>query len=459
VLIDSSGARVSAAMLDGWSAGVARRLGALGVGPQDRVLLSAEPSIDLVVAYVALLRLGAVVVPASTGYTGPELAHLIEDARPVLAVADRAERFATHCLPVVGPGVPGADHGPVPLDGSGPDELAWLCYTSGTTWRPKGAMLTHANLLAGADAVVAAWGWAPEDVLVLALPLFHMHGLGVGINGTLTAGAAAVVLPRFDVAAVLDARAAYDGTLFFGVPTMYARLVDSPRVAELDGFRLAVSGSAPLAPDLWQRVRDRSGVEVLERYGMTETVMLCTNTLAGPRIPGSVGAPLPGVDVRLADDGGVEVRGPAVFAGYWERPDATAAAFTADGWFRTGDIGEWAESGDLRLVGRSSELVITGGYNVYPREVEEVLREHPAVVDVAVVGVPDPVWGEVVVAFVVVATGSAPVPEELDAHVRERLAPHKRPRRWGFVDSLPRNAMGKLQRDRLLERHGAVVGG
>jgi malonyl-CoA/methylmalonyl-CoA synthetase len=451
VLVDPSGVRVTAAMLEEWSAGVARRLAAAGVGPQDRVLLSAEPSVDLVVAYVALLRLGAVVVPTNTAYTGPELAHLVEDARPVLAVADRPDRFAAHDLAVVGPHVSGTDAGPVPLDRAGPDDLAWLCYTSGTTGRPKGAMLTHANLLAGADAVVDAWAWAADDVLVLALPLFHMHGLGVGINGTLTAGAAAVVLPRFDVDAVLDARETYGGTLFFGVPTMYARLVESPRLAELGGFRLAVSGSAPLSPDLWERVRTVSGVEILERYGMTETVMLCTNPLTGQRVPGSVGRPVPGVELRLGVDGAVEVRGPAVFAGYWERPEATKDALTDDGWFRTGDVGEWGGDGGLRLVGRTSELVITGGYNVYPREVEDAVRTHAAVADVAVVGVPDPTWGELVVAFVVPADPmDPPTGPDLAAAVEPSLAPYKHPRRWVMVDALPRNAMGKVLRADLL---------
>ena len=458
VVIDPSGVRVTGAMMADWSAGVARRLATSGVRAGDRVLLSADPSIDLVVAYVALLRLGAVVVPTNPAYTGPELHHVVSDARPVLAVADEPARFAELGLPAVTPAVAGPDAGQVALDLAGPDELAWLCYTSGTTGRPKGAMLSHANLAAGAEALLEAWGWTSRDCLVLALPLFHMHGLGVGINGALTSGSPVVVLARFDVDAVLDAREAYDGTLFFGVPTMYARFVESARLEELSQFRLCVSGSAPLAPALWAAVREATGVEVLERYGMTETMMLCSNPLAGPRIPGSVGTPLPGVDVRLAEDGAVEVRGPAVFSGYWERPDATAAAFTADGWFRTADVGAWGTEGDLRLVGRTSELVITGGFNVYPREVEDAVREHPDVVDVAVIGAADPAWGEIVVAFVVAATADAPpATESLDAHVLERLAPYKRPRRWTFVESLPRNAMGKVQRDVLRELDAPAV--
>ncbi len=451
VLLDPGGSVVTAGALLERSTEAAGWYAAAGVEPGDRVLLSAEPSMDLVVAYVALLRLGAVVVPTNTAYTGPELAHLIADARPSVAVADRPERFADSGLAVLDPGTEpgGADATPAPvLDAARPDDLAWLCYTSGTTGRPKGAMLTHANLGAGAAAVVEAWQWDPHDRLILALPLFHMHGLGVGLHGALTADGSVVVLPRFDVDAVLDARRAYGGTLFFGVPTMYAHLAASERVRELAGFRLCVSGSAPLAPGLWERLRAASGVEVLERYGMTETVMLCSNPVDGPCRPGSVGRPLPGIDLRLGDGDGVEVKGASVFSGYWERPEATAEAFTADGWFRTGDVGAWDEDGALRLVGRSSELVITGGYNVYPREVEDAVREHPAVVDVAVVGLPDERWGEVVAAFVV-ADGPPPPLTELDAVAEARLAPYKRPRVWRFVDALPRNAMGKVQRDLL----------
>ncbi len=330
------------------------------------------------------------------------------------------------------------------MDASEPGDPAMIAYTSGTTGRPKGAVLSHANLLAGAQALVEAWGWTPADRLVLALPLFHMHGLGVGVNGTLLAGASAVVLPAFSPDAVADAVRDHDATMFFGVPTMWARLAASPRLPELAALRLLVSGSAPLPPDLFEAVRSATGQAPLERYGMSETVMLAANPLHGERRAGTVGRPLPGVEIRLADGGGVEVRGPNVFAGYWRQRAATEAAFTADGWFRTGDLGEWDEAGHLRLVGRASELIITGGYNVYPREVEDALRTHPAVDDVAVVGAPDPEWGEVVVAYVV---EREPVSDEaLAAHLADRVAPYKRPRRWRRVDELPRNAMGKLVR-------------
>jgi malonyl-CoA/methylmalonyl-CoA synthetase len=281
-----------------------------------------------------------------------------------------------------------------------------------------------------------------------------MHGLGVAVNGTLLAGAAIVLLPKFGVAEVLDAVRDHRASLFFGVPTMYARLAGSPRVGELAALRLAVSGSAPLPAELWHALAAGSGQRVLERYGMTETVMLTSNPYDGERRPGTVGQPLPGVSVRLEPGtGGVEVRGPNVFAGYWERPEASAAAFTADGWFRTGDIGEWSADGYLSLVGRATELIISGGFNVYPREVEDVLRGHPAVRDAAVVGQPDPEWGEVVTAYCV---GDRVPDEDLVAWCAHRLAAFKRPRRWIWVDDLPRNAMGKVLRAEL--RTGGTPG-
>jgi len=387
------------------------------------------------------------VVPANTGYTDRELAHIATDARPAAALLDTPRE-----LPGV-PRVSGLDLAaadppwpavPVPLDLAGPTDPALVGYTSGTTGAPKGAVLSHRNLHSGAAALLAAWQWTAADRLVCALPLFHMHGLGVAVNGTLLAGAAVVLLPKFGVPEVLDAVREHRASLFFGVPTMYARLAGSPRLGELAALRLAVSGSAPLPADLWHALAAGSGQRVIERYGMTETVMLTSNPYDGERRPGTVGRPLPGVSVRLEPGtGGVEVCGPNVFAGYWERPEATAAAFTADGWFRTGDIGEWSADGYLSLVGRATELIITGGFNVYPREVEDVLRGHPAVRDAAVVGQPDPEWGEVVTAYCV---GDRLPDEDLAAWCAPRLAAFKRPRRWIWLDDLPRNAMGKVLR-------------
>jgi malonyl-CoA/methylmalonyl-CoA synthetase len=333
----------------------------------------------------------------------------------------------------------------------GPSDPALLPYTSGTTGTPKGALLSHGNLLASAEALVLAWRWAPEDRLVHALPLFHMHGLGVGIHGTLLAGASAVLLDRFTPEAVLAEAAAGEATLFFGVPTMYARLADAPGADRLAGLRLCVSGSAPLAADLHARIAALTGQRVLERYGMTETVMLTSNPHDGDRRPGTVGLPLPGVEVRLdAGSDEVLVRGPNVFAGYWERPDATAESFTDDGWFRTGDVGSLADDGYLTIVGRAKELIITGGYNVYPREVEDVLRAHPSVADAAVTGTPSPEWGEVVTAWLVPADPAAGLdPTTLAAWASAHLAPYKRPRLVHQLDSLPRNPLGKVLRHEL----------
>jgi malonyl-CoA/methylmalonyl-CoA synthetase len=317
-------------------------------------------------------------------------------------------------------------------------------------------VLSQRNLLASSESVRRAWRWTAEDRLVLALPLFHIHGLGVGLHGTLLAGASAVLLPRFDPDAVLDAIADHNATLFFGVPTMYARLAASPRLAGLGRLRLCVSGSAPLPPAVFERIADGSGQRVLERYGMTETGMNVSNPYEGERRPGTVGFPLPGVELRLGAAGEVLVRGPNVFSGYWRRPEATATAFTevegeGGGWFRTGDIGEFDADGYLRLVGRARDLIITGGLNVYPREVEDVLLEHPAVAEVAVAGVSDDEWGEVVTAWIVPAKDAArrPPPAELTEFAAERLAGFKCPRRIVYVDALPRNALGKLLRHEL----------
>ncbi|MBI1378002.1 MAG: AMP-binding protein [Frankiales bacterium] len=460
VLVDAAdGVRLDGAAMLRETAAAAARLHAAGVRPGDRVLLSCSPGASTVLAYVAVLRLGAVVVPANTAYTRPELEHVVGDARPVLAVVDDPARVPLPPERVLTAdrlaGVPDAGGTDAPgLDRAGDDALAMIGYTSGTTGRPKGAMLDHGNLRAGAEALVSAWGWTPSDRLVHALPMFHMHGLGAGVNGTLTAGASMVVLPRFEPAAVLDAVRDHAATMFFGVPTMYARLRDADTLPGLAGLRLLVSGSAPLDPVLFHDVARLAGQPPVERYGMTETVMLTSNPLYGERRAGWVGHPLPGVALRLDDDGAVLVRGPSVFRGYWERPEATAAAFTDDGWFRTGDVGELSDDGCLRLVGRASDLIITGGYNVYPREVEDAVREHPGVVDVAVVGVPDPTWGERVVAFVVLGDAladgmGADVARVLDEHAAGRLAAYKRPRAWTVVPDLPRNPMGKVVRSEL----------
>ncbi len=455
VLSTLDGTRLSAAELEERSAAAAGRYRAAGLSPGDRLLMSAGTSADLVVAYVAALRAGLSVVPANSAYTPLELASLVEAAGPALAVLDDPSRLPDPVLPVTAPDLAGLPPSAVgDLDRADTDDTALIIYTSGTTGRPKGVPLSHGNLLASAHAVRLAWRWQPDDTLALCLPLFHVHGLGVGLHGTLVTGASAMLIPRFEPATIGEAVRA-GSTLLFGVPTMYHRLAESPQLKDLASLRLAVSGSAPLPADLHEAVREGSGQVVLERYGMTETVMLVSNPYERERRPGTVGFPLPGVEVRLAPrDGGtaeIQVRGPNVISGYLDNPVATAVAYTSDGWFRTGDLGSFDPDGYLTISGRAKELIITGGYNVYPREVEEVLRSHPAVVDAAVVGAASNQWGETVVGFVVPseAGDAAALVSSLDAWCAERLVAYKRPREWRIVDAIPRNALGKILRHEL----------
>jgi malonyl-CoA/methylmalonyl-CoA synthetase len=438
------------------SARAARRLAGLGLRAGDRLLMSCRPSVELVLAYVGALRLGLTVVPANTAYTGRELEHIASDAQVSAAILDDPEasrdlRAHVPGLAVVAPDLASDEEASAPLDEVDASQVGLLCYTSGTTGRPKGAMLTHGNLLAGAEALRLAWRWGADDRLVLALPLFHVHGLCNGLHGTLLAGSAAVVLPRFEPPDVIDAAQAHDATMFFGVPTMYARLVHDPRAPELASLRLAVSGSAPLPPALFETIEATMRQRPLERYGMTETLMNASNPYEGERRPGTVGLPLPGVEVGFVEDTHeILVRGPNVFPGYWRNREATDAAFDGEGWFSTGDIGAVDDAGYLQIVARAKEVVITGGLNVYPREVEDVLLAHPSVGEAAVVGAPSEEWGETVVAFVVPTTGSIDE-DELVRHCRAQLAAFKCPRRVWAMGALPLNAMGKVQRQTLVE--------
>ncbi|MEA2144472.1 MAG: malonyl-CoA/methylmalonyl-CoA synthetase [Solirubrobacteraceae bacterium] len=452
-LQDTDGTWYGADELEARTRTVALRLRAAGLRTGDRLVIAAQSSAAFVIGYVAALRAGLTVVTLNLAYTRPEITAIVGDARPAAALVDDDEKarwirdaaggeLAVHGLDVEL--ADGLDDGS--LDAAGSEDTALIIYTSGTTGAPKGVPLSHANLLASASAVNLAWRWTPEDRLLLALPLFHVHGLGVGINGSLCAGAAVLVRPRFDVQDIA-AHAGHGATLFFGVPTMYERLTRAGRGGDLRRLRLLVSGSAPLSAQLAQAVAEQSGQLPLERYGMTETIMLTGNPYDGERRPGTVGFPFPGVELRLGELDEVQVRGPNVITGYLDRPQATAQAFTHDGWFRTGDLGEFDADGYLRLVGRSKELIITGGYNVYPREVEEALASHPAVREVAVVGRPSEQWGEQVTAVVV---ADAEVDgDALRAHAAQSLAPYKVPKAIEFAAELPRNAMGKVVRGEL----------
>jgi malonyl-CoA/methylmalonyl-CoA synthetase len=451
-LRDVDGAWISSTELEERTRVAGNRLRAGGLKRGDRVVLIADSSARWLIAYLGALRAGLVVVPVNPSYTAGEIGRIVRNAKPSAAVVEASEHAACVEQAAVGPiKITGVD---LDLPDGGTDALgavsgadpALLIYTSGTTGEPKGALLSHANLLASATAVGLAWRWQPDDRLLLALPLFHVHGLGVGFNGALCAGASVELRAKFDPDDV--ARHAVEGvTLFFGVPAMYHRLAAGGVTKALSRLRLLVSGSAPLPATLAHEIKRQTGQLPLERYGLTETVMLTSNPYEGERKPGTVGFPVPGVQCRLADDGEVLVTGPNVIAGYHGRPKADAEAFTADGWFRTGDLGEVDDDGYLTLVGRSKELIITGGFNVYPREVEEVLGAHPDVSEVAVVGRESTKWGEEVTAVVVAARTVGE--RALIEYAAQQLAPYKVPKRIEFVEDLPRNALGKLVRQKL----------
>ena len=455
----------------------AQRLAALGVCPGMRVAVRVEKSVEAVLLYLACLRLGAVFVPINVASAPQEVEYVLGDCEPHLAVVAPAEHGALAPL-AAWAGVTRLETLGTDGDGSlsqglghaadsfvpprlAPDAPAALVYTSGTTGRAKGAMLTRGNLASNAAALAAAWRFAPQDVLLHALPLFHVHGLFTAINTALAARASLLLLPRFEAAGVLAALGTV--TVFMGVPTHYTRLLQEPALdsAATAGMRLFVSGSAPLLPDTHREFLRRTGHAILERYGMTETLMNTSNPYDGPRRPGSVGPPLPGVSVRVADPdsgviaqqpetiGALEISGPNVFAGYWRDAAKTGEAFTADGWFRTGDLGRIDRDGYVHIVGRAKDLVISGGYNVYPKEVETELDALPGVAESAVFGVPHPDFGEGVTAAVVGQPGATLSEAALLAALRPRLARYKLPKRIVLIAELPRNAMGKVQKNAL----------
>ena len=449
-----------------WTAGefeavtrrAAGRLRAAGLEPGERIVWSTDATIDGLVAHVGALRAGLVVVPANTAYSARELSHIVADVRATAAVVGRPEQAewvraaGSGRILITGPelDLPDGDRGPI--DQSGPDDPALICFTSGTTGAPKGAVLRHRNLLAGVESVTRAWRMTPEDRLIHCLPIFHAHGLVVGAYGTMTAGGSAVLQPGFDAGAVADAVSAHRASLFFGVPTMYHRLLASGRAGDIAPLRLCVSGSAPLPAELHAAASSAVGSVVLERYGMTETLMNTSNPYVGERRAGTVGFALPGVEVAFDDKGEVLLRGPNVFDGYFERDAANRESFRdlGDGggpWFATGDLGS-DDDGYLVIRGRSKELIISGGFNVYPTEVEDVLASCPGVAEVAVTGVQSDEWGEVVTAWVV-PDGNAPSLDELRVHCAGLLAPYKQPRLVRVVEALPRNPLGKVVRSQL----------
>ena len=470
----------------------AATLVAAGVEPGDRVAVQVSKSPEALALYVGCVQAGAVFLPLNTAYTEPELAYFTNDAEPAAMVLDPDEaELGDRLLASIGSGDAAADGGErvrrtftlgangegslieaagsrAPLEGAVPrrgEDLAAILYTSGTTGRSKGAMLTQDNLLSNARTLHDAWGFTPDDVLLHALPIFHTHGLFVACNTTLLAGSRLIFLDAFDVDRVIEALPR--ASVMMGVPTFYTRLLDDERfTGELvGGMRLFVSGSAPMLAATHEAFEQRTGQRILERYGMTETNMNCSNPYEGERVPGTVGPPLPGVEVRVRDEqrnevargevGTLEVRGPNVFCGYWRMPEKTAEELLEDGFFITGDLASIDESGYVTIVGRDKDLVISGGYNIYPKEVERVLDALDGVEESAVVGAPHADMGEAVVAFVVreaSAAGEALDEERVSEAAAGSLARYKQPRRVRFIDELPRNAMGKVQKSVLREQ-------
>ena len=433
-----------------------------------RIAVIAEPRIETAVAVVGALHAGIPIVPINPKSGSSELAHIVADASPeVLLVAPGTE--VPRALAEVRHVVVDLDDDtsePGPAGGAGPDDPALIVYTSGTTGAPKGAVMPRRAISSNLDALADAWAWTADDVVAHGLPLFHVHGLVIGILGPLRRGGTALHLGRFSPEAVAEALAG-EATMLFGVPTMYRRLADaaeeSPTLtAALAGARLLVSGSAALPAVEHARLQRLTGRTVVERYGMTETLMITAIRADGDPAPGTVGPPLAGVDVRLVDDDGAEldvdddetigelhVRGPNVFLGYLNRADATAEALR-DGWFATGDMATRRPDGYIRLVGRqATDLIKSGGYKIGAGEIEGSLREHPAVADAAVTGEPDDDLGERVVAWVVLRDAQTSDTSELIDHVARQLAPHKRPRVVHLLDDLPRNELGKVQKKRL----------
>jgi malonyl-CoA/methylmalonyl-CoA synthetase len=443
VLSDS--AEISYGDLEAGAARVAGRLIAEGVRPGDRVALQAEKSPEAVMVYLGVLKAGAVFLPLNSAYTPAEVDHFRTDAEPTLFITDPPDFVA---------GAAAA----APLTHSVPraaTDLAAIIYTSGTTGRSKGAMLSHGALAANALALHEVWGFTPDDVLLHALPIFHVHGLFVALHCAFLSGCPMVWLPKFADAEVLAGLAR--ATVMMGVPTFYTRLLDNPGFTREAAahMRLFISGSAPLLPSTFAEFEARTGMRILERYGMSEAVIITSNPLHGERIAGSVGYPLPGVELRIGGDGEsgvIEIRGPSVFGGYWRMPDKTAEEFTKDGFFVTGDVGRQDPDGRVWISGRAKDLIISGGYNVYPKEVELVLDELPGVTESAVIGVPHPDFGEGVVAVVIGAGEEA----AMIAEARRQLAAYKAPKRVMFVDELPRNAMGKVQKNLLRARYAAL---
>ncbi len=472
-LTDDAGGTTSFADFTALAAQMAHALTAAGLRPGGRVAVIAPKRVETLALYVGTLQAGGVYLPLNTAYTAPELEYFLTDATPDIVITEsaRAKDLQPACDTV------GAQLLTLESDGSGTlcasatgqattfetversgKDLAALLYTSGTTGRSKGAMLTHGNMLSNAQALTDLWQITAQDRLIHALPIFHTHGLFVAMNTSLLAGAQVRLMERFDADAIL--RDLPGSTLLMGVPTFYTRLLDTPGFTKeaCANMRLFISGSAPLLADTHESFEARTGHRILERYGMTETNMNTSNPYDGERRAGTVGFPLPGTEVRITcpsegtplgkgETGMIEVRGPNVFKGYWNMPEKTAEELRADGWFISGDLGRFDEDGYLEISGRQKDLIISGGYNIYPKEIEDVLNGIPGVLESAVIGLPDPDFGEKVVAVVVPEAGQDVDQALLRQEAARQLARFKHPRSYHIEDGLPRNTMGKVQKN------------
>jgi len=473
--------------LDHASARIANLLASLKLPVGSRVAVQVEKSVEAMLLYLATLRAGYVFLPLNTAYQSGEIEYFVGNAEPAVVVCTPgnfgwvskiAFKAGTQHVFTLGDDRTGSlldraahhadDHPPVE---KGADDLAAILYTSGTTGRSKGAMLTHGNLLSNAVTLKDYWGFQPGDVLIHALPIFHVHGLFVAIHAALLNGSKMIWMAKFDPKAVLGAMPR--ATVFMGVPTLYVRLLAEAGLNKdaTKNMRLFIAGSAPLLIETFNAWRERTGHTILERYGMSETIMLTSNPYSADARHGgqnerrgsTVGFPLPGVGVRVVDDAGkavpvgeignIQVLGPNVFKGYWRMPEKTAEEFTQDGWFKTGDVGKVDERGYVSIVGRSKDLIISGGYNVYPAEIESAINDMPGVAESAVVGVPHPDFGEVGVAVVIATAGAKPDGEAILAQLKAQLANFKIPKRCFVATELPRNTMGKVQKNLLREQH------
>jgi malonyl-CoA/methylmalonyl-CoA synthetase len=474
----ADGSRLSYAQMFARSAQYAGALQKLGVRPGDRVAVQVEKTPDALMTYLGTIRAGGVFLPLNTGYTPAEIAYFVGDAEPAVFVCDPANADALagtaqragarlQTLDANGEGslrqladaMP-AEFQNVPRD---EEDLAAILYTSGTTGRSKGAMLSHGNLASNSRTMVKYWRFTEDDVLLHALPIFHTHGLFVATNCLMMAGGSMLFLPKFDLEQVLAALP--KATAMMGVPTFYTRLLGSPEFTRelVRHMRLFISGSAPLSAEVHREFSQRTGHAILERYGMTETNMNTSNPYEGDRRPGTVGLPLPSVGLRVVDPktgreipqgevGIIEIKGPNVFMGYWRMPEKTAQEFRADGYFITGDMGRVDADGYVSIVGRSKDLIISGGFNVYPAEVEALLDELPGVAESAVIGVPHPDFGEAVVAVLAPKPGADLAQESVQSSLSDRLAKFKQPKKVHVLENLPRNTMGKIQKNVLREQ-------